>query len=74
MLELLRRAAVPIVPTLEEIGVEIERPWDMTLLVLLRNAEIDVEEQELAGRRRLRPLSIEQLPQPVGVDKLVVVR
>src|SRR5207245_5462340 len=39
-----------------------------------RNPETGVEEQQLAGWRGLRPPSIEQLPQPFGVDKFVVVR
>jgi hypothetical protein len=46
----------------------------VTLLVLLGNTEIDVEEQERAGRRRLRPLAVEYLAEPFGVDELVVVR
>src|SRR5439155_12776532 len=41
---------------------------------LLRNPEVDVEEQELAGRRGFRPPSVEQPLQPFRMDELVVVR
>src|SRR5439155_8301864 len=64
LLELLRRAAVPVLPTLEQVRVEIERTGDVTLLVLLGNPEIDVEEKERSGRRRVRPPAVEKLPEP----------
>jgi len=59
--------------TLEPVGVEIQRPGDVILLVLLGDAEIDVEEQERTGRRGLRPPPLEYLSKPFGVDELVVV-
>ena len=46
----------------------------MALLVLLGNAEVDVEEQEVAVRRGLGRVACEQLPQPGGVHEFVVVR
>ena len=46
----------------------------MAVLVLLRNAEIDVEEQEPAGRGGLHLLAFEQPSEPFGVDELLVVR
>jgi hypothetical protein len=72
-LELARRSAVPVLRILEPVRVEIQRTRDVTLLVLLGDPEIDVKEQEPVDRRGLRSPSIEQLPQPCGVDKLVVV-
>jgi hypothetical protein len=73
-IELLRRSAVPVFGALDAVRVEIPRPGDVILLVLFGNPEIDVEEQELAGRRGLLAPSIEQPAQPFGVDELVVVR
>src|SRR5439155_2373717 len=49
--ELLRRSAVPVIRVLEPIGVEVERPRDVALLVLLPYPEIHVEEQEGTDRR-----------------------
>lgn len=73
-LEPLGRSAVPVRRILEPVGVEIERPGDVILLVLFRNAEVDMEQLERAQRRRLGPSSVQQLAKPIGVDELLVVR
>ena len=41
--------------------------------VLLRDAEVDVEQEPLAGRRRLGPFAIDDLAEPVDMDEPVVV-
>ncbi len=46
----------------------------MILLVLLRNAEVHVEQEVTSRRRCLRPAAFEELAQPVGMDETVVVR
>ncbi len=73
-LEFFRGAAVPVARILQPVRVEIERSGNVVLFVLLRNAEVDVEEQESPGGRRLGVSAIEQLAEPLGVDELVVVR
>ena len=73
-IELLGRPAVPVDRVLELVRVEVERPREVILLVLLGDAEVDVEEQEAPGRRGLGPAAVEHLPEPVGVDEPVVVR
>ena len=44
----------------------------MALLVLLGHAEVDVEEEEPAGGRRLGAAAGEELAEPVDVDEPVV--
>ena len=73
-LELFRSTAVPVRRILEPVRVEIERPGDVVLLVFLRHAEIDVEQLERAPRCSLRGSPVQQLPKPVGMDELLVVR
>ena len=73
-LELLGRAAVPVDRVLELIRVEVERAREVVLLVLLGNPEVDVEEQESARRRGLRPAAREELREPFGMDEPLVVR
>ncbi len=46
----------------------------MRLGVLLRNAEVDVEQAEVAGRGRIRRLAIKNGLQPVDVNELLVLR
>ena len=73
-LELFRGAAVPIARILQPVRVEVKCPGNVVLLVLLWNAEVDVEEEESPGRRGLGASASEQLAEPIGVDELVVVR
>ena len=72
--ELLRRPALPVDGILELVGVEVERPRKVPFRVLLGDAEVDVEEQEASGRRRLRSVAVEHLGEPVAVHEPVVVR
>ena len=46
----------------------------MAVRVLLRDAEVDVKEQEAIGGRSLRVAAVEQLLQPVRVHESLVVR
>ncbi len=72
--ELLRRATVPVHGVLELVRVEVQGAGEVILLVLLGDAEVDVEEQEASGRRSLRAVAVEHLAEPSGVDEPVVVR
>ncbi len=72
--ELLRRPALPVDGVLELVGVEVERTGEVPFRVLLGDAEVDVEEQEASGRRRLRSVAVEHLGEPVAVHEPVVVR
>ena len=74
LLELGRRAAVPVDGVLEPVRVEVEGAGEVALLVLLGDAEVDVEEEEAAGGRRLRPLAVEHGAEPVDVDEALVPR
>ena len=69
----LRRTTIPIVPAFQSVGVEVKRPGQMTVLVLLGDAEIHVKEQKLSGRRRFRAFSTEQFAEPIGGYQLVVI-
>ena len=66
----LGRAAVPVGRVLEPVGVEVVRARDVALGVLLGDAEVDVEQQELLVRRRLGSLAGEHVAQPRDVDEL----
>jgi hypothetical protein len=72
-LEFLGRAAVPVPWILEPVRVEIQRPGNVTVLVLFRNPEIDVEDPVLAGRSGFRASPIQQVAEPFGVNELLVV-
>src|SRR5438874_3429219 len=73
-LELFWRSTVPISRILKAIRVQVQRPGDVILLVLLRNSKIDMEEPEPTARRGLRTSPVEQLAEPIRVDELFVVR
>ena len=72
-LELGGRPTVPVGRVLEPVGVEVEGARNVTVLVLLRNAEVHVEEQMASCRRSFRPAAIEKVSQPVGVNEALVV-
>jgi hypothetical protein len=55
LVERLRRPAVPVDRILEPVRVEVGAPGDVALRVLLRDPEVDVEQEEPAGRCGLRP-------------------
>ena len=74
ILELLRRAAVPVDRALELVRIEVERPREVVLRVLVRHSEVDVEEQEAVRRRGLRATAGENLLEPRGVHESLVVR
>src|SRR5207253_1861677 len=73
-LKLFWRSTVPVARILKAVRVQVQRPGNVILLVLLRNAKVDVEEQEPTGRRGLRASAVEQLADPVRVHELFVVR
>ena len=52
-LDLLGRAPIPVGRVLELVGVEVQRARQMRLEVLLRDAEVHVEEEGPTGRRGL---------------------
>ncbi len=72
--ELLRRSALPVDGVLELVRVEVERAGEVILLVLLGDSEVHVEEQEVPARRGFRLVTVEHLPEPVGMDEALVVR
>ena len=73
-LELGGRPAVPVGGgVLEPVRVEIEGARDVTVLVLLRNAEVHVEEEVASRRRRFRPAAFEKVSQPFGMNEALVV-
>ena len=53
-LELVRRTSVPVGRILEPVRVEVERPGQVAVGVLLRHPEVDVEEEE--------PIPVVRLP------------
>ena len=46
----------------------------MAVLVLLRNAEVHVEQEVASHRRSLRRAAVENLSQPLGMNEALVVR
>jgi len=71
-IELLRGAAVPIGRILERVRIQVQGARDMAFLVLVRHAEVDVEQDEPAFRRRLGTATGQDLAQPLDVDEPVV--
>src|SRR2546429_6829447 len=64
-LKLFWRSTVPISRILEAVPVQVQRPGDVILLVLLRHSKIDMEEPEPTGRRGLRTAPADQLAEPI---------
>ena len=72
--ELLRRTSVPVGRVLEPVRVEVVRPGQVAVGVLLRHPEVDVEEEESIPVVAFRTPAGDELVEPIGVDQPVVAR
>ncbi len=70
-----RGPALPdVLGILEPVRVQVQGARKMAFLVLLRDAEVDMEQEEPAGRGRFRATAGEELAEPLDVDEPVVLR
>ena len=73
VVELGRRAAVPVGRRLQPVGVEVAGGGDVPVRVLLGDAEVHVEQEGVGAGRRLDGLPGEHVAQPADVDQALVV-
>ena len=72
LVELRRRAAVPVGRVLQPVRVQVEGAGQMALRILVGHAEVHVEEECGTVGRRLRALAVQDRAKPGGMDQLAV--